>query len=115
MDSLKQETAHQPAEPPVDRLPRTEMHRQHLPAAARAHQIAHRIDDLMQVHPSAPATACRFGHQRGDPLPFLVRQARRIALGLSGDVGHPATGLLRPHPKLESQNLANKRYKCYLV
>jgi len=35
-------------------------------------------------------------------LPLLVRQIRRVALGLLGDLGHPATALLCPHPQLES-------------
>ena len=34
--------------------------------------------------------------------PFIVCQIRRVALGLSGDPGHPASLLWRPHPELES-------------
>lgn len=34
MNSAEEEPAHQPAKPPIDRLPGAEMNRQHLPAAA---------------------------------------------------------------------------------
>jgi hypothetical protein len=95
VDGLEQESAHQLAKPPINRLPGPEMDWQHLPAASRADQIAHRIDHL-----AGPATPRRLWHQR---CAFLIRQVRRVALGLPGNLGHPATALLRPHSKLEAQ------------
>ena len=103
VDGLEQEAAHQLAKPPINRLPGPEMDRQHLPPASRADQIAHRIDHLAQIHLTGPATPRRLGHQRCDPLPFLIRQVRRVALGFPGNLGHPATALLCPHPMLEAQ------------
>ncbi len=73
------------------------------PAAARAHQVAHRVDHLPELHLARPTTATRFGHERRNPLPFLIRQIGRITLRLSGDPGHPAPLLWCPHPELESQ------------
>ena len=103
VDGLEQEAPRQLAEPAVDRLPRAEMDRQHPPTAARADQIAHRVDHLAELHLPRTAPTPRLGHQRRDLLPLLVRQIRRVALGLLGDLGHPATALLCPHPELESQ------------
>ena len=45
----------------------------------------------------------RLGHERLDPDPLLVGQVSWIPLGLACNVGHPATVLSGPHPKLESQ------------
>ena len=103
VDGLEQEAAYQLAKPPINRLPGPEMDRQHLPPASRADQIAHRIDHLAQIHPAGPAAPRRLGHQRRDPLPFLIRQVRRVAFGFPGNLGHPATALLCPHPRLEAQ------------
>jgi hypothetical protein len=45
----------------------------------------------------------RLRQERRDPIPLLVGQVRRIALGLLLSVGHPATIRFGPHPKLESR------------
>src|SRR5690348_15278400 len=105
MDRLEQEAPRQLAEPAINRPPVTEMHWQHPPAAARAHEITHRVDHFAKFDLTRPAPASGFRHQRRDPLPFLVRQIRRISLGLSGDPGHPASLLACPHPKCESYSL----------
>src|SRR5260370_16718955 len=103
MNGLEQEATSQLAEPAVDRLPRPKVDGQHSPTAARADQISHGVDHLAELNLSRTAPTPRLGHQRRDLLPFLVRQIRRIALGLLGDLGHPATALLCPHSELESQ------------
>lgn len=78
-------------------------YRQHPPAAARTDQIAHGVDHLAEVNLARTPAPAGLRHQRRDLLPLLVRQVRRIALGLPGDLGHPPTALLCPHPELESQ------------
>src|SRR6476660_5231194 len=79
------------------------MDRQHPPAAARTNQVAHGIDHLAEIYFSRSPPATRLGHQRRNLLPLLVCEVRRIALDLLGDLGHPATALLCPHPELESE------------
>src|SRR6478672_11697504 len=79
------------------------MDRQHAPAATRANQVAHGIDHLAEIDLPRPPTAPRLGHQRRNLLPLLVCEVRRVALDLLGDLGHPATALLCPHPELESE------------
>src|SRR5439155_7083451 len=46
MYSLEQEPPRQFAEPAIDRLPGSEVDRQHTPPAARAHKVTHRVDHL---------------------------------------------------------------------
>ena len=104
MDGLEQETARQLAKPPIDRAPVAEMDRQHPPAAARSHEIAHRVDHFPELDLAGPSPAARLGHQRTEPLPSLIRQIRWIALGLLRDGGHPASLLWRPHPELQSHH-----------
>lgn len=104
MDGLEQEAARQFAEPAINRPPMAKVDRQHPPAAARTHHIAHRVDDLAEIDLARPAKRSWLRHQRRDPRPFLVRQIRRIPLGLPGDLGHPASGLICPHPKCESHS-----------
>src|SRR6478736_8645948 len=79
------------------------MDRQHPPAAARTNQVAHGIDHLAEIYFSRSPPATRLGHQWRNLLPLLVCEVRRIALDLLGDLGHPATALLCPHPELESE------------
>lgn len=105
VDGLEQEPARQLPERAIDRLPRPEMDRQHPPAAARTDQITHGVDHLAELHLARPPATPGLRHQRRDLLPFLVRQVGRVALGLLGDLGHPATALLCPHPKLESHSV----------
>ena len=103
VDRLEQQAADEPAEPPVDRLPRTKIRRQHPPAAAAAGHVADRVQHFPQVHADLSAAFWRLGHERLDPDPLFVGQVSRIPLGLARNVGHPATALSGPHPKLESQ------------
>jgi len=109
MDGFEQEPARQSAEPPIGRLPRRKMDRQHSPAAARPHQIADRVDDLAQVRLALAPAALRPRQQRLDPRPLLVGQIRGIAFRSLRDRGHPATRALGPHTELESHfaNTAN--------
>ena len=86
----------------------TGMDRQHAPAAARADQVAHSVDDLAELDLTRAAPSPKLGHEGRDHLPLLVCQIRRIPLGLPGDLGHPATALLGPHPKLESHPKAQR-------
>ena len=84
----------------------------HFPAAGRMHLCvaAHYLtsDTLSAVSLSSASwdftrpftTSGR--HQRRDPLPFLVRHVRRIALRLASDPGHQTPLLRHPHPELES-------------
>ena len=103
MDRPEQKTAHQPAEPPIDGLPRTKVNRQYLPAAARADKIAQCIDDLTKIGHPFPATPVRRRHQGGYALPFLIGQIRWIAFRLARNVGHSASLFWRPHPEFESR------------
>src|SRR5579859_4276233 len=73
VDRLEQEPPGQFPKPAVDRLPSAEMDRQHAPAAARAHQISHRVDDLAKIHLPRPTPTPRLGHQWRDLLPLFVR------------------------------------------
>jgi hypothetical protein len=89
-------------EPAIDRLPGTKMDRQHPPATSRTDQVANPIDHLPEIHLARPASAPGLGHQERNPLPFLIGQIARIALRLLGNLGHPTTALLGPHPERES-------------
>ena len=102
MNSLEQHAAHEAAEPPIDRLPRTEVRRQHPPSTTAARHVADRVQHLAQIDADLAPALRWLGHQRLDPLPFRVGQVSRIPLGLAGNIGHPATALSGPHPKLES-------------
>lgn len=102
VDRLEQEPACQFSKPAIDRLPGTEMDRQHAPTTARADQIAHGVHHLAKVHFTWTPSTPRLGHQRCQAIPLLVGQIARIALRLSGNLGHPPPALLRPHAKPES-------------
>ena len=78
------------AEPVMDRASMTEMHGQHSPAAARAHEIAKGADDFAKLDLARLPPASGLRHQRRDPRPFVICQIRGVALGLLGDPGHPA-------------------------
>lgn len=67
------------------------MDRQHSPTPTGAAQIAHGVDHLPEINLARTAATPRLEHQRRQLLPLLARQIRRIALGLLGDLGHPAT------------------------
>jgi hypothetical protein len=101
VDGLKQKAPRKFTKPAIDGSPMTKMHRKHPPPAARAHQVAHRINDLAEFDLARPPAPTRLRHQRRDPLPLLVRQIRRITLRLPGNLGHPAPGLTCPHRELE--------------
>src|SRR5215469_6918278 len=79
------------------------MDRKHPPAATRTDKVANCVDHLAEIDLARPATPARRRHQRRDPLPFLIRQIRRVALRLLGDLGHSTPALLRPHRQLESR------------
>ena len=102
VDGLEQEAPSQFAKPAVDRAPMAEMDRQHALTSARADEVADRVDHLAERDLARTTSPPRLGHERGDHRPLLVRQIRGVALRLPGDLGHPATALLAPHPKLES-------------
>jgi len=96
VDSAEQQAAHEAAEPPVDRLPWAEVHRQHAPASTGAGHIADRVQHLAQIHLGLPSTPGRLGQQRSDPVPFGVGQVSRVtATVLEGEL--PLTMLLGPH------------------
>ncbi len=57
---------------------------------------------VADCRPSRTAATPRLGHQWRNLRPLFVRQVRRVTLGLPGDLGHPDTALLCPHPEPES-------------
>src|SRR3954462_7160742 len=72
------------------------MDRQHAPAAARARQIADRIQDLAQIYLGLAPAPRRFGQQWRDVLPFRIGQIARVTPPLKR--GLPSAVLCRPHP-----------------
>lgn len=102
VDRAKQEQANEAAKPPVNRLPRRKMHRQHPPFAARTHQVADRIQDLPQVDTLLATRSRSPRQQRRYRRQLLVRQITGIALGLALDPAMPVTALAGPHPDSES-------------
>jgi hypothetical protein len=103
VNGLEQKAPHEAAKPPIDRLPRRKIFRQHPPAASGAGDVADRVQDRARVGAGPAALLGRFGQKWRDPLPLLVGQIRRVALGFLLDVGHPATIRLGPHPQRESR------------
>lgn len=96
VDGAEQEAAHEAPEPPVNRLPRRKIVRQHPPAAAGTRQVADRVQDLAQVHARlAPPLGGR-GQKRPDLLPLRVGQIGRIAPVLKSRL--TCTVRLGPHP-----------------
>src|SRR3954469_20978300 len=77
------------------------MDRQHAPAAARARQIADRIQDLAQIHLGLAPAPRRFGQQWRDALPFRIGQITRITPSLKRRLS--LTVLFRPHPPYVAQ------------
>jgi hypothetical protein len=61
VNGLKRHTAHETPEPPVDRLPRAEIDRQHVPATATARHVANRIPHLAQVNADFAPAFRQFG------------------------------------------------------
>jgi transposase len=72
-------------------------------SATRAHQVAHRIDYVTEIHFPRSATSSRSRHQRSDPIPLLVGQITRIALRLALNSRNPASARFSPHPDPESR------------
>lgn len=99
MNDLKQEAAHQTTEPPVDRLRRRKVGRQHAPFAARARQIADGIDHFAQI---GDATSSLQGGLAtgGDERPLRIRQVARVTLARRTAHGLTRPGLLGPHDLL---------------
>lgn len=104
MNGAEQKLPHETAEPPIHRLPRRKVSRQHPPAAARARHVADRVQDFTQVHRGLATFLRRSRQQRRDPLPLLISQIGRVSLRLLRNIGHPATIRWGPHPKLESRH-----------
>jgi Transposase DDE domain len=65
-DRFEQKAAHEAAEPPIDRLPRREVLRQHPPAAARPRYVADRIQEA--AHPWRTHRQGRLAARELDPL-----------------------------------------------
>lgn len=102
VDRAEQQPANEPPEPPVDRLPRRKVVRQHPPAAARPGKVAQRVEHRAKVSRRlAPALRHR-RQKRLNELPLLVRQISRVALCTLLKSSHPATARSGPHPELES-------------
>src|SRR5215471_18458002 len=85
------------------------MDRKHPPAATRTDKVANCVDHLAEIDLARPAAPARRRHQRRDPLPFLIRQIRRVALRLLGDLGHSTPALLRPRRQLESRRSGHRK------
>src|ERR1700691_5507292 len=90
VDRLKQEPTDKSAKPPIDRLPRREIIRQHPPSPARTGHVADRVQHLPQIDLDRPPSL-RCTRKKGlNPRPFLIGQVARIPLGLLLDLGHSA-------------------------
>ena len=101
VDRLKQEPTDKSAKPPIDRLPRREIIRQHPPSPARTGHVADCVQHLPQIDlDRSPSRRCA-GKKGLNPRPFLVGQVARIPFGLLLDLGHSAARCWGPHPKLE--------------
>src|SRR5271155_1682284 len=86
------------AKPPIDRLPRREIIRQHPPSPARTGHVADRVQHLPQIDLDRPPSL-RCTRKKGlNPRPFLIGQVARIPLGLLLDLGHSAARCWGPHP-----------------
>ena len=71
---LDQHTAHKAAKPSVDRMPGTEIGRQHSPTTAIARHVADRVQHLTKVNADLPATAFSGPHlefESAQPEPIL--------------------------------------------
>ena len=103
VDRLKQEPTDKSAKPPIDRLPRREIIRQHPPSPARTGHVADCVQHLPQIDlDRSPSRRCA-GKKGLNPRPFLVGQVARIPFGLLLDLGHSAARCWGPHPKLKSR------------
>src|SRR5208283_2875686 len=103
VDRLKHQPTDKSAKPPIDRLPRREIIRQHPPSPARTGHVADRVQHLPQIdRDRSPSLRCT--RKKGlNPRPFLVGQVARIPFGLLLDLGHSGARRWGPHPTLESQ------------
>jgi hypothetical protein len=64
---------------------------------------------VAEIDLARPAAPARLRHQQRDPLPFLIRQIRQVALRLLGDLSHSTPALLRPHRQLESRRSGHRK------
>lgn len=103
VDRLEQHQPDETPKPPIDSLPWREVLRQHALAAPGARHISDRVQDLPRVHARLATAPRRPWMQRRNPLPFRVSEIGRVTLRLPLDLGHPASGLSRPHPNRESR------------
>lgn len=90
-DRVEHEAQNEAAKPPIDGLPGRKILRQHAPAPARAGQIADRVQNLAQFRLSRTPAYRKARQEPLYPRPLLLRQIRRVALGLLLNLG--ATGL----------------------
>ena len=98
VDRLKHEPTDKSAKPPIDRLPRREIIRQHPPSPARTGHVADRVQHLPQIDLDRPPSLRCTRKQGLNPRPFLIGQVTRIPLGLLLDLGHSAARRWGPHP-----------------
>ena len=103
VDRLKQEPTDKSAKPPIDRLPRREIIRQHPPSPARTRHVTDCVQHLPQIDLDRTPRLRRARKKRLNLRPLLVGQVARIPLSLLLDLGHSAARRWRPHPKLESR------------
>src|ERR1700733_1017086 len=104
VDRLKHEPTDKSAKPPIDRLPRREIIRQHPPSPARTRHVTDCVQHLPQIDLDRTPRLRRARKKRLNLRPLLVGQGARAPLGLLLDLGHSAARRWRPHPKLESRS-----------
>lgn len=92
VDGPEEQAARETAKLPIHRLPRPEMHGQHPPAAARARQVAQRVQHLAQIHTGRPASPTRRGQQGSDRLPLRLTQYPFEKCPTTQDVGPNGAG-----------------------
>ena len=103
VDRVEQQPRNETAKPSVNRLPGRKIAWQHRPVAPRSNRMADRVHHPPQIGPARSISFGRRGQPRPDRRPFLFGHVGRAAFQVLSIRGHPATGLVRPHPRLESR------------
>ena len=91
VDRLEEEPPHEAAKPPVDGPRGRKILWQHAPPGAGARHVTDGVQNLAKIGRRFASALGRLRQERSHPLPLLIREIGRVALGLLRDIGHPAT------------------------
>ena len=105
VDRAEQQTNEAPKSP-VHHLPGTELAWQQPPAARATDHVPDCVQDFAKIDGRFAPAGRRLGDKWRDPLPLGVGQIRRVPPEFACDVGHTASALSDPHPRLKSQRNA---------